>query len=143
MTSFRKKGKLNVTLTDYNRSIKLKNVYLKHTVLFWQDDILHFKYFDFILSALTFKKYHFGPLKNYVFGFWRKPPQKNLFFVFRFWFSFKNNRRTNVLLVGIFKNVHTKFIDCQKRHFGCFGDNNVFCAYSKILIKVTFVCLLF
>ena len=39
--------------------------------------------------------------------------------MFRLWFSFKNNRRTKVLLVGIFEKTKN-VIDCQKRYFGRF-----------------------
>ena len=63
--------------------------------------------------------------------------------MFRLWFSFLNNRRTNVLLVGIFENAQKKVMDRQKRHFGSFWRLiTVFCAFSKILIKITFVRLL-
>ena len=37
------------------------------------------------------------------FWFLLKNPPTNLFFVFRLWFSIKNNWRTNVLLVSIFE----------------------------------------
>ena len=64
--------------------------------------------------------------------------------MFRLWFSFKNNRRTNVLLVGIFENLLKKAISCQKRHFGRFWRLlTFFSAFSKILTKTTFVRLLF
>ena len=49
----------------------------------------------------------------------------------------ERGRRTNVLLVGIFENA-------QKRHFGRFWWLiTFFCVFSKIMIKITFVCLLF
>ena len=37
--------------------------------------------------------------------FWRKKTQKMFFLAIWLWFSFKNNRLTNVLLVDIFKNA--------------------------------------
>ena len=78
------------------------------------------------------------------FWFSKKTPQKICFFVFWPWFSFKNNRRTNFLLVGSFENTQKKVIDRQKRHFGCFWRLiTFFRAFSKILIKLTCVCLLF
>ena len=58
---------------------------------------------------MTFKKYHFGPPKKCVFGFWRKPPKTIFFFVFRLWFSFKNNRHKSVLLIGIFENAQKSY----------------------------------
>ena len=82
--------------------------------------------------TLTFKKYHFGPPKS-VFMVFKENQQKKFFFVFQLWFRFKNNRRTNVLLVGNFENA-------QKRYW---PSKTVFCAFPKILIKITFVCLLF
>ena len=42
-------------------------------------------------------------VQRVFFGGWRKPPQKFVFFMFQLWFSFKNNSRTNDLLVGIFE----------------------------------------
>ena len=82
------------------------------------------------------------PPKKCVFVFWRKPPN-NFFLVFWLSFSFKNNRCTYVLSV-FFLNAQKKVIDHQKRHFGHFWRLiTVFCGFSKILIKITFVCLLF
>ena len=43
------------------------------------------------------------------FWFLKKTLPKNLFFVFGLWFIFKNNRRTNVLLVGIFENAQKSY----------------------------------
>ena len=45
---------------------------------------------------------------------------KKFVFVFQLSFSFKNNRRTNILLVGIFENALKKVVDHQKHHFGSF-----------------------
>ena len=59
------------------------------------------------------------PQKSAVWVF-EENPQKNVFFVFRLWFSFKNNRCTNVFLASIFENAQKKVMDHQKRHFGCF-----------------------
>ena len=93
---------------------------------------------------LSFENYCFGPPKKRVFGFWRRNPKKNFFFVFRLWFSFKNNRHTNVLLISIFENALKKAISHQKRHFGCFRWLLIFfCTLKKIVTKTTFVCLLF
>ena len=87
---------------------------------------------------LSFKNYYFGAPKKRVLGFWRKTPQ-NMFLLFRLWFSFKNNRRTNVLLVDFFENAK-KVIDHQKRHFGHFWW---IITVFVILIKITLVCILF
>ena len=105
------------------------------------------------IGNFTFKKYHFGPSKKCVF---EENPPTNFFFMFRLWFSFKNNRTiiffqicffsfslnnrpTNILLVGIFE-----IFDCQNSHFSSFWRLiTFFCAFSKILIKITFVRLLF
>ena len=62
-----------------------------------------------------FLKLLFWTPKKPCFGFWRKPPQTNLFFMFWLSFSFKNNRHTNVLMVAL-----KKAISHQKRHFDCF-----------------------
>ena len=59
-----------------------------------------------------FKKVPFWTPKKFLFGFWRKPPQK-LSLCFGFDSALKQ-RRTNVLLVG---NLETKVIDRQKCHF--------------------------
>ena len=53
--------------------------------------------------------------------------------MFRLWFSFKNNRRTNVLLVGIFENAHKKIYWLSKTPFWPFlAVNNVFLCVFKI-----------
>ena len=66
---------------------------------------------------------------------------KNFFFVFRLWLSFKNNRRTTFLL--IFENSQKKSSWTSKTPFWPFlAVNNVFFAFLKILIKITFVRLL-
>ena len=73
---------------------------------------------------LTFKNYHFGPPKKSVFVFEEIPPPKIFFFVFRLWFSFKNKRRKNVHLVGIFERKKTLLT--AKMAF--LTVNNFFCA---------------
>ena len=45
------------------------------------------------------------PWKSMFFMKTEKLTQFFFFFVFRHWFSFKNNRHTNVLLEGIFENA--------------------------------------
>ena len=97
-----------------------------------------------ISRFLSLKIYSFGLFKKSVFGFWRKTPQKMFFFVFRLWFSFKNTRHTKVLWVCIFDNAQKKVVDCQTRHFGCFWQLiSLFWAFSKILMSMTFVRILF
>ena len=80
---------------------------------------------------LTFKKYHFGPPKKCVFGFCRKPPKKFVFFLFRPWFSFKNNRRTNVLLVSIFENAQKSYWPSKKPFLQFLAVNNGFLCVFK------------
>ena len=93
---------------------------------------------------LTLKKYHFGPPKKCIFSFWRKPPQK----IFPSCFGFDsalNIIDAQMFFWSVFLKTQKKVIDRQKRHFGCFWQLiTVFCAFSKILIKVTiFFFLLF
>ena len=96
------------------------------------------------IRNLSFKNLYFGPLKKRVFGFLRKRKKYLYFFMFRLWFSFKNNRCSNVLLVGIFENALKKAISPQKRHVGCFRQLvTFFIAFLKIVTKTTLVCLLF
>ena len=91
-----------------------------------------------------FWKVPFWTLEKVHFWFLKKTPQKIVFFMFRLWFSFKNNRRTNGLLVGIFENAKKNLINCQKRPKWRFWRSiTFFCAFSKILTKRTFVHLLF
>ena len=83
-------------------------------------------------------------VQPWFFGFWRKTPQQFFFFVFQSWFSFKNNRRTNVLLVSIFENALKKATSRQKCHFDRFWQLLPFLsALKKILTKTTFVRLSF
>ena len=49
-----------------------------------------------------------------------KPPKK-LLFVFRLWFSFKNNRRTNVLLVAFFEKALKKLLTVKNTILAVFG----------------------
>ena len=69
--------------------------------------------------------------------------RKIFFFVFLLWFSFKNNRRTNVLLVAIFENAKKSYWPSKTPFWLFLGVNNGFCEFSKILIKITVLCLLF
>ena len=57
------------------------------------------------IRNLSFSKLLFWTPEKACFWFLKKNPQTIFFFVFWLWFSFKNNRRTNVLLVGIFENT--------------------------------------
>ena len=86
-----------------------------------------------ILKFGLIKRPFWKPLKKCVFGFWRKPPKIFFFFVFQLWFSFKNKRCTNVLLVAIFENTQTKVINCQKHHFGRFWQliMVLFCVFKN------------
>ena len=84
---------------------------------------------------LSFKN-DFLPLKKSVFGFWRKTLKQIFFFMFRLWFSYKNHRRTNFLLGGIFENA-------QQILFIENAILAIFNAFSKIMTKTTFVRLLF
>ena len=78
-------------------------------------------------------------------------PQKRAFLSFEIktqkkfssYFSFvlANNRRTNVILIGIFENAQKKTLLTAK--LGFLTVNNFFCAFLKILTKRTFVPLLF
>ena len=93
--------------------------------------------------SIVFKTTISDPLKSAFLVFAEKPPQ-NFFLRVSLWFSFKNNRWANVLLVNIFENAIKKTISCQKRHFGCFWRLlTFFSTLKKILIKTTFVRLLF
>ena len=90
-----------------------------------------------------FKSTILDPRKKALLVFAENPP-KNVFFMLWLWFSFKNSRHTNVLLVGIFENAQKKWLTVKKRHFGRFGGLiMVFCSFSKILIKIICVGLLF
>ena len=60
------------------------------------------------------------PQKSAFFVFDEIPPNNIFCRVSRPWFSFKNNRRTNVLLVSIFENALKKAISRQIRHFDRF-----------------------
>ena len=84
-----------------------------------------------------------NPPKSKFFGFLRKTSPKNVFFVFRLWFSFKNNWRINVLLVSIFENALKKAISCQKCHFISFLLLLTFFSAFKKMTKTTYVCVSF
>ena len=106
------------------------------------------KEFPFTLKEQTQKyKFEIWILKSTIldprksaFLVFEENPQQNLFFVFWLLFSFKNNRRTNVLLGGIFENAQKKLLTIKNTFLAV---KNFFCAFSKILMKITFVCLLF
>ena len=70
--------------------------------------------------------------------FEEKPPNK-----FWLWFSFRNNRRTNVLLIIFFENAQKSCIPSKTLFWPFLAVYNFFCVFSKILTKITFVCLLF
>ena len=77
-------------------------------------------------------KFDLDPQKSLFLVFKENLPKKN-FFVFRLWFSFKNNRHTNVLLVGILKTPLKKSYWLSKMPFWLFvAVNNVFlCAFKN------------
>ena len=78
------------------------------------------------------------------FWFKKKKTKTNFFFMFRLWFSFINNRRTNVLSSVFLKTHWKKAISRQKCHFGRFWQLlTFFSALKKILTKTTFVRLLY
>ena len=60
------------------------------------------------------------PQKSAYLVFEENPPNKILF-VFRLWFSFKNNRRTNVIMVGIFENAQQKLLTVKNAILTIFG----------------------
>ena len=96
--------KLPFTLKNKRRNTNLKFDFLK--LPFWTTDKVHF-------------------------WFLKKTPLKNVFFVFWLWFSFKNNRRTNVLLVVILK-THKKSYWPSKTPFWLFlAVNNGFLCVFK------------
>ena len=67
-----------------------------------------------------------------------------MFFMFWLWFSFKKNRRTNVLLVGIFVKALKKLLAITNAILAVFWQLlTFFSAFLKILTKTTFVSLLF
>ena len=55
-----------------------------------------------------FKNYFIFTLEKAGFWFLKTTQKKQIFFVFWLWFSFKNNKHTNVILFGIFENAPTK-----------------------------------
>ena len=86
-----------------------------------------------------FKSAILDPQKSALLIFEENPP-KNIFLGF----SFKNNRHTNVFWLVFLKMHRKKVIDRQKRHFGRFWRLIIFfVCVLKILIKITFVDLLF
>ena len=77
--------------------------------------------------------------------FWfLKKNHKKLVFMFWLWFSLKKNRRTNVLLVGIFVKALKKLLAITNAILAAFWQLlTFFSAFLKILTKTTFVSLLF
>ena len=65
------------------------------------------------------------PPKKCVFVFWRKPPN-NFFLVFWLSFSFKNNRRTYVLLVIFFKRTKKSYWPSKTPFWPFLAVNNGF-----------------
>ena len=80
--------------------------------------------------------------KKCIFGYRRKPPQKNIF-VFWLWFSFKNNRHANVLLVSIFENAPKSYWSSKTPFWPFLAVNNVFLCVFKNTVQITSVRLLF
>ena len=78
------------------------------TLLFWTPEKAFFWFLKKKKPPIFFFFFFFN------FWFFKKKPPKNCFFMFLLWFSFKNKRRTNVLLVGIFENTLKKAISRQK-----------------------------
>ena len=77
--------------------------------------------FTYIKKQTHKYKFKISVLKTSIldprfYFFEQKTPPKKLFFVFRLWFSFKNNGLTNVLLVGIFENAPKKVIDRKMKN---------------------------
>ena len=56
-----------------------------------------------------------------------------MFFLFWIWFSFKNNRRTNVLLVGMFENAQKKLFTVKNAILAVFlaVNNGFFCVFKN------------
>ena len=89
---------------------------------------------------LTFEKYHFGPLKKWIFGFWRKPPPKKLSSCFGFDSALKKID-AQMFLWAVFLKTHTKkVIDRQKSHFDCFWRLiTVFFRAGNLLIRSSLI----
>ena len=68
--------------------------------------------------------------KKSIFKFGNKN-RKKIVFIFFFCFSFKNNRRTNVILISIFENAQKNVINCQKRPKWRFWRSIVFLCIFK------------
>ena len=71
--------------------------------------------------------------------FWFEHPRTNLFFVFLLWFSFKNNRRTNVLCVSIVFKAKTKEKCEEKNLFRIFSKLKGACLGVNQLKKTNYV----
>ena len=61
-------------------------------------------------TPFDFWKVPFWTPEKVQFWFLKKTPLKIFFFMFLLWFSFKNKRRTNILLVGIFRSAQKKLL---------------------------------
>ena len=59
--------------------------------------------------------------KKALFWFLKKNKTKNVFSVFWLWFGFKNNRHTNVLLVGIYEQALKKLLAVKNAILAIFG----------------------
>ena len=74
----------------------------------------------------------------------KQKASQNIFYLFFFWYSFKNNRPTNVVFVNIFFKALKKVNNCQKRPKWRFWLLIAFfSAFSKIPTNRTFVRLMF
>ena len=82
--------------------------------------------------------------RNSAFLVFEENPPKKCSFCFGFDSALKTIDAQMFFRSEFLKTRTHKIIDHQKRHFGCFWQLiTVFCAFSKNLIKITFVCLLF
>ena len=91
-----------------------------------------------------FLKVPFWTPQKVCFWFLKKPPPQNFFFVYGFDSALKTTDAQMFFWPVFLKTHKTKVIDRQKRHFCCFWRLiTVFCAFSKRLIRITFVGLLF
>ena len=90
-------------------------------------------------TPFDFWKVPFWTPKKVQFWFLKKTPLKIFFFMFLLWFSFKNKRRTNILLVGIFRRAQKKLLTVKMPLWPFLA---VFCAFSKIPPKTAKMALL-
>ena len=95
---------------------------------------------------MSFEATILDPRKSAFLVFRVKPPQKNVLRILALIQKTKEDkRRTNVLLVRLFENAQKKILVVKNAILAVFGSYvlTVFSAFLKILIKTTFVCLLF